>query len=199
MVDDGETLSRDLFGPSWLRGRDSGRRPVFEIVRQPARPGQWRSIDPSGPRADRRDLASDRILRGIYRFEGDQLVICHLKPEEPRPDTFDALRIGPMLLRLTLASDSSAPSAPASRNQKDAPESAPATAATTRRPTESELARVTTCSRGTGNVSILDDGKSLGPELIPQRFAQSGRVQFGTRAFATTNPRTEEPRISAWD
>ena len=144
----------------------------------------------------------DRILRGIYRFEGDRLVICQQsKPEEPRPDTFEARAgSGRILLRLKLASDSTAPSAPASpATKKDAPESAPATAATTRRPTESEIARVRDLFKGNWDiVSILDDGQSLGPELIRQKFAQSGRVQFGTRAFATTSPRTEERRISAY-
>ena len=105
-----------------------------------------------------------------------------------------------MLLRLRLASDSTAPSAPASpATKKDAPESAPATAATTRRPTESELARVRDLFKGNWDiVSILDDGQSLGPELIRRKSAQGGRVQFGTRAFATTDPRTEERRIWAY-
>ena len=91
-------------------------------------------------------------------------------------------------------------SAPASSaTKKDAPEAAPAAAAATRRPTESEIARVRDLFKGNWDiVSILDDGQSLGPELIRRRFAQSGRVQFGTRAFATTNPRTEERRISAY-
>ena len=206
MVDDGETLSHDLIRSKLAEG---GRIRVvdrsFEIV-NPAT-GEARTtafrIDPSqSPR--RIDVISrdDRILRGIYRFEGDQLVICQQsKPEEPRPDTFEARAgSGHMLLRLKLASDSTAPSAPASpATKKDAPESAPATAATTRRPTESELARVRDLFKGNWDiVSILDDGQSLGPELIRQRFAQSGRVQFGTRAFATTNPRTEERRISAY-
>ena len=144
----------------------------------------------------------DRILRGIYRFEGDRLVICQQsKPEEPRPDTFEARTgSGRVLLRLKLATAATAPSAPASpATKKDAPDSAPATAATTRRPTESEIARVRDLFKGNWDiVSILDDGQSLGPELIRQKFAQSGRVQFGTRAFATTNPRTEERRISAY-
>ena len=206
MVDDGETLSHDLIRSKLAEG---GRIRVvdrsFEIVNPAtgeARKTAFR-IDPSEtPR--RIDVISrdDRILRGIYRFEGDQLVICQQsKPEEPRPDTFEARAgSGRMLLRLKLASDSTAPSAPASpATKKDAPESAPATAATTRRPTESELARVRDLFKGNWDiVSILDDGQSLGPELIRQKFAQSGRVQFGTRAFATTNPRTEERRISAY-
>jgi uncharacterized protein (TIGR03067 family) len=206
MVDDGETLSHDLIRSKLAEGaRIRVVDRSFEIV-NPAT-GEARTmafrIDPSQtPR--RIDVISrdDRILRGIYRFEGDQLVICHQsKPEEPRPDTFEARTgSGRMLLRLQLASDPTAPSAPASpATKKDAPESAPATAVTTRRPTESELARVHDLFKGNWDiVTILDDGKSLGPELIRQRFAQSGRVQFGTRAFATTNPRTEERRLSAY-
>jgi uncharacterized protein (TIGR03067 family) len=206
MVDDGETLTRDLIRSKLAEG---GQIRVvdrsFEIINPEtgeARTTAFR-IDPSqNPR--RIDVISrdDRILRGIYRFEGDQLVICQQsKPEEPRPDTFEARAgSGRMLLRLKLASDSTARSAPASSaTKKEAPEAAPATAAATRRPTESEIARVRDLFKGYWDiVSILDDGQSLGPELIRRRFAQSGRVQFGTRAFATTNPRTEERRISAY-
>ena len=206
MVDDGETLSHDLIRSKLAEG---GRIRVvdrsFEIINPEtgeARTTAFR-IDPSqNPR--RIDVISrdDRILRGIYRFDGDQLVICQQsKPEEPRPDTFEApAGSGRMLLRLKLASDSTAIAAPASpATKKDAPEAAPATAAATRRPTESEIARVRDLFKGNWDiVSILDDGQSLGPELIRRRFAQSGRVQFGTRAFATTNPQTEERRISTY-
>ena len=111
MVDDGETLSRDLIRSKLAAG---GRIRVvnrsFEIVNPDtgeARTTAFR-IDPSqNPR--RIDVISrdDRILRGIYRFEGDELVICQQsKPEEPRPDTFEARAgSGRMLLRLKLASD----------------------------------------------------------------------------------------------
>jgi len=206
MVDDGETLTRDLIRSKLAAG---GQIRVvdrsFEIIKPDtgeARTTAFR-IDPSqNPR--RIDVISrdDRILRGIYRFEGDELVICQqTKPEEPRPDTFEARAgSGRMLLRLKLASDSTAISAPASSaTKKDAPEAAPATVAATRRPTESEIARVRDLFKGYWDiVSILDDGQSLGPELIRRRFAQSGRVQFDNRAFATTDPRTEERRISAY-
>jgi uncharacterized protein (TIGR03067 family) len=206
MVDDGETLTRDLIRSKLAAG---GRLRVvdrsFEIINPEtgeARTTAFR-IDPSqNPR--RIDVISrdDRILRGIYRFEGDQLVICQqTKPEEPRPDTFEARAgSGRMLLRLKLASDSSVVSAPASSaTKKEAPEAAPATAAAPRRPTESEIARVRDLFKGHWDiVSILDDGQSLGPELIRRKSAQGGRVQFGTRAFATTDPRTEERRTWAY-
>ena len=95
MVDDGETLTRDLIRSKLAAG---GRMRVvdrsFEIINPEtgeARTTAFR-IDPSqNPR--RIDVISrdDRIVRGIYRFEGDQLVICQqTKPEEPRPDTFEA-------------------------------------------------------------------------------------------------------------
>src|SRR4029078_11659595 len=95
MVDDGETLSHDLIRSKLAEG---GRIRVvdrsFEIVNPAtaeARKTAFR-IDPSEtPR--RIDVISrdDRILRGIYRFDGDQLVICQQsKPEEPRPAALHA-------------------------------------------------------------------------------------------------------------
>ena len=153
---DGETLSHDLIRSKLAKG---GRIRLvdrsFEIV-NPAT-GEARTtafrIDPSQSR--RIDVISrdDRILRGIYRFEGDQLVICQQsKPEEPRPDTFEARAgSGRMLIRLKLASDSTAPSAPASpATKKDAPE--------VRRPRQQQRADrpkasllvFAICSRGTG-------------------------------------------------
>lgn len=56
----------------------------------------------------------DRLLRGIYRFEGDQLVVCLQHQEDgPRPVSFDAPnRSNHVLLRMNLV-DPTPPSDPA--------------------------------------------------------------------------------------
>ena len=133
---------------------------------------------------------NDRILRGIYRFEGDRLVICQQsKPEEPRPDTFEARAgSGRMRVRLKLASDLKRASRTGfPRNEKGRPGISAGHGSNNAQTHQADCS----CSRlFKGNwdiVSILDDGQSLGPELIRQRFAQSGRVQLHP-GFATTSP-----------
>jgi uncharacterized protein (TIGR03067 family) len=89
-----------------------------------------------------------------------------------------------------------------------APAPAPAPAPTTtttaslttqRRPTESEIERFRELFKGEWDIlSILDDGEDLGPTLIRERFAENGRIEFGTRAFAIVNPRTEARRVKAY-
>ena len=157
MVDDGETLSHDLIRSKLAEG---GRIRVvdrsFEIVNPEtgeARKTAFR-IDPSeNPR--RIDVISrdDRILRGIYRFEGDQLVICQQsKPEEPRPDTFEARAgSGRMLLRLKLASDSacSPHRFPPQRRRMPRKQHRPRQQQRAGRP-KARLLVFATCSRGTG-------------------------------------------------
>jgi uncharacterized protein (TIGR03067 family) len=168
----------------------------------------------------------DRIVKGIYRIEDDALLIClQPRPEGARPEVFDApAGSGRMLIRLTLADnakpkpiDAATPTviAPA-RTAAATPapvEATPAPAAaapivpvaasapvpTERRPTESEIERFRELFKGEWDiVSILDDGEKLGPELIRERFAENGRMEFGTRAFAIVNPRTEARRVKAY-
>ena len=204
MVDDGETLTRDLIRSKLAAG---GRIRVvdqsFEIVKpEPASPGRRRSGSTHDilRRIDvilrRPDLARNLSLRG--RPAGD-LPADEARGAPPR-HVRGPCRIGPhaVAAQVSLRFDR-APRTGFLRNEEGGPGSAPATAAATRRPTESEIARVRDLFKGNWDiVSILDDGQSLGPELIRRKSAQSGRVQFGTRAFATTDPRTEERRIWAY-
>src|SRR6185312_15894981 len=68
-----------------------------------------------------------------------------------------------------------------------------------RRPTESEIKRAHELFSGNWDIlGITEDGDVLGPELIRQRFAQGGRVQFGTQGIAIVNPKSEERRITAY-
>ena len=68
-----------------------------------------------------------------------------------------------------------------------------------RKPTESEIKRVHELFSGNWDIlGITEDGNELGPELIRQRFAQGGRVQFGTQGIAIVNPKSEERRITAY-
>ena len=68
-----------------------------------------------------------------------------------------------------------------------------------RKPTESEIKRVHELFSGNWDIlGITEDGNELGPELIRQRFAQGGRVQFGARGIAIVNPKSEERRITTY-
>ena len=68
-----------------------------------------------------------------------------------------------------------------------------------RRPAESEIRAPKSSSQGIGTSwGITEDGNELGPELIRQRFAQGGRVQFAMREIGIVNPKTEGQRIMSY-
>ena len=216
MVDDGETLSHDLIQSKLAEGGGFGVVDrSFEIVNPATGVGQDNGvprIDPSAKspaRPDRRDLARRPDLARNLSLRGRrQLVICQQIEARgaPTPDTFEARAgSGPHAVTAQVSFlDSTTPPLRTGfpRQRKRTPqESAPATAATTRRPTRKRAQLVFAISfKGNWNiVSILDDGQSLGPELIRQRFAQSGRVRSSAPGRSRRPiPRTEERRISAY-
>jgi uncharacterized protein (TIGR03067 family) len=67
-----------------------------------------------------------------------------------------------------------------------------------RRPTEREIEAAHEMLAGDWVIrSIVDDGQTLGPELIRAKFAQSGRIHVGTRTATRIIPGTGERRVTA--
>ena len=153
-------------------------------------------LDPSKlPRQIDIFSSDDRIVRGIYMIEEDGLAIClQQKDGEPRPASFDApAGSGYMLVRMKLARPAAPALVPAVPGQSQS------IAKEDRKPTESEIKRVHELFSGNWDIlGITEDGNELGPELIRQRFAQGGRVQFGARGIAIVNPKSEERRITTY-
>ena len=147
-------------------------------------------IDPSkSPRRIDLFTRDDRILRGIYKFEGDSLSLC-LQPDENQkvPDDFASAESSELILiRLKAIA---APSASAIKSTSNG-DARPAPSSTSARlpesvrdqgPSEGELRRAHELLAGTWDIlSMTDDGEVLGPDLIRAKFAQNGRVQIGTR------------------
>lgn len=152
-------------------------------------------IDPSkNPRRIDLFTADDRILRGIYKFENDNLVFC-LQPAEGKavpqdfssPDDSDLI-----LVRLKALSAASATPASNSGGSRLVP------AGRNRGPGEGELRRAHELLSGEWNIlSMTDDGEVLAPDLIRAKFAENGKVQIGTRGIAIVSPKSGERRLSA--
>lgn len=156
---------------------------------------------------------NDQTLEGIYQFEGDDLTICVAEqPGATRPIDFTALSgSGNLLARLRLvpsAATAPAPTAapaPASapiRSAATSPKSVevpPALTATAavapRKPTAAELKTAHDLLAGDWTIlSIIDDGETLGPDLIRQRIAENGRVRFTANTVAVFNPTEDRTR-----
>ncbi len=139
----------------------------------------------------------DRIFRGIYKFEDEDLVVC-LQPGDStsRPTDFVAPESsGRILARLKTisrrsAADVSSASSPASDRSGETGRD--------QRPTGTLLRRAHEMLSGSWNIlSIVDDGSTLAPGLIRAKFAQNGRVEIGTKALAIVSPKTGDRRLTA--
>jgi uncharacterized protein (TIGR03067 family) len=163
-------------------------------------------IDPTKtPRRIDLITRDDRMLRGVYKFEDDNLVLC-LQPAETKsiptefsvPDGSDL-----MLLRLKAMGPHSA----LNLNSVPSTDSKPASRSISDRslepvrdqgPSEGELRRAHDLLAGTWDIlSITDDGELLGPDLVRAKFAENGRIQVGTRNVALVAPKSGERRLSA--
>jgi uncharacterized protein (TIGR03067 family) len=163
-------------------------------------------IDPSkSPRRIDLITRDDRMSRGIYKFDGDNLTLC-LQPDESKniPAEFSAPESSDLIvIRLKAMSAPSASAvAPASnRDFKPAPTSTDGRRLPPNRdqgPNEGELRRAHELLAGNWDIlSITDDGEVLGPDLIRAKFAENGRVQIGTRNLAIVSPKGGERRLSA--
>ncbi len=160
-------------------------------------------IDPSkSPRRIDLFTRDDRLLRGIYKFENDNLTLC-LQPDEAGsiPADFSATEGSDRILIRLIAMPASTASArkPKSNGDQTTTSSSPASAsAHDQGPSESELRRAHELLAGNWDIlSMTDDGEVLAPDLIRAKFAQNGRVQIGTRNLAIVSPKGGERRLSA--
>jgi uncharacterized protein (TIGR03067 family) len=163
-------------------------------------------IDPSkSPRRIDLITSNDRIFRGIYKFEHDNMILC-LQPDEAKgiPEDFSAPESSDLILiqlkALSTSSRSAASSTP-SRELKpvsSATITSPREPARDQGPSAGELARAHELLAGNWDIlSITDDGEILGPALVRAKFAENGRVQIGTRKLAIVSPNGGERRLSA--
>jgi uncharacterized protein (TIGR03067 family) len=155
-------------------------------------------IDPSkSPRRIDLFTRDDRILRGIYQFEGDILVIC-LQPDESKnlPHAFSPSDDADLILiRLKALS---APTATARKLASNTETERSREAIREQGPSAGELRRAHELLSGNWDIlSIIDDGELLGPDLIRAKFAANGHIQIGTRSVALISPKTGERRLSA--
>ena len=213
-TDDGENLGQGLVKAKLAKdGRVSVGARTFQIVNPET--GETRIIpfrvnplkQPKRLEVTTRD---DRTIGGIYKFDGDDLIVClESFPDSGFPSGFDApAGSNRMLIKLHMASKTAkieTPITPPASKPADikfeSPEqhTAHAVFATARKPTTAELTRGRELFAGNWDImSIVDDGEKLGSELIRRRFAENGQVRFGTRAFAVINPKTEERRVNAY-
>ena len=140
----------------------------------------------------------DRILHGIFKFEGDSLVICVPHHDDTKTaTTFDA-PTGSGLMLLTMKTV--AAPAPALPVIGDAAAAAPVKVADVpapRRATEGELRRQHDLLAGDWDIlAITNDGEEYSANLIRSRIAENGRLHIGERGFYVINPRTEQKRTS---
>lgn len=147
---------------------------------------------------------NDQIQEGIYQFEGDELTLCVAEQAGSiRPIDLTALSgSGNMLVRFRLVPGSAPPAAGAAAKPADAPPADNplppplATAASApRTPSAAELRTAHELLSGDWNIlSIVDDGETLGPELIRQSIAENGRVRFTANTVTVFNPSEDRTR-----
>jgi uncharacterized protein (TIGR03067 family) len=215
-TDDGETLGNALLRAKLAKdGRVQVASRAFRIVNPETgetRVVPFRLNPATTPRRIIITTREDRVVGGIYKFDGDQLTIClESSPDAGYPSDFDSPAGSNRRLITLKMVDPNAPAevlptldAPVVKAPSEATPSADelavrATASASRKPTESELRRVRQLFAGNWRItSILDDGERLGAELIRRRFAEDGRIRFGSRTVSIVNPRTEERKINSY-
>lgn len=163
----------------------------------------------------------ERTLKGIYKFEGDGLVVCYANREsEPRPDEFDApegsfrilmrLKVGEATSPAAVTPSDAAPAAkPEVVSDPDEP-SRPSRTRTAsrsqeviptadRRPTEAELRRERDLLGGNWRIdSIEDNGERLAADMVREKVAEDGLVRIGVRGMSITSPRDERKQLWAY-
>ncbi len=166
----------------------------------------------------------ERVLKGVYKFDGDDLIVCYANRENrPRPEEFEApagsFRI---LMKLKVGEDSptgatpsdaipvTKPSKAAADSESEDKEEPPAKTRSAslgrptrereeRRPTESELRRERDLLGGNWQIeSIEDDGERLSADLVRTKIAEDGMVRVGVRGLSIISPRDEQKHLWAY-
>jgi uncharacterized protein (TIGR03067 family) len=212
-TDDGTTIGSDLLRTKLVK---DGRVVIRDRVITHVNPDTGETltnafkINPaSQPRSIDLISGDDRLMPGIYKIEGDDLVVCFTDGQKAvRPDDFES-KAGSsrVLLRLRHAEDSSASIA----SDVDAPVETKAEAKTeirtepvlrslgARKATEGELRRDRDLLGGRWKIlSIQDDGETLGSKLIREKIAENGVVRIGSRGLSIISPTDEHKRLWAY-
>lgn len=209
-TDDGQQVGPELFRNRMVKdGRlvinprtityvtpETGQSHVVGYMLNPAR--QPREIDLISP--------DERILPGIYRIEGEQLVVCYDDGADPtRPTEFESKPgSSRMLLRLDHATGEAAAVTAAESSDEvelkgEIPVPPPAASHNRPRATPREIARDRELMAGLWDVlSIRDDGESLGASLIRQKVARDGKLRIGSRGVSVTSPVDDSRRLWAY-
>jgi uncharacterized protein (TIGR03067 family) len=223
IVDNGETLGAELIRDRLAR---DGRIRFYDRVLEIAEPHSdevrrtpFRLNPATLPRQIDLTNRDDRTVEGIYTINGDELIVCLAEQPGPyRPTDFAALAGSRNLLaRLRLVPGSAATPAPeiilptaaalalpeAMTPIAVAPVAAAAAAAPApaepRRPTPGELQQAHDLLTGEWDIlSIVDDGETLGSELIRRRIAEDGRMRFAQRSMTMVSPNGEQTRAMSF-
>lgn len=215
LTEDGERLGPELVERKLAQGglvRINRRLLTFENPETLDVRSLAYRIDPAkSPRQIDVISRNDRILPGIYKFEGDNLVFCiESQAGSPRPDKFEAPQgSGRLLVSMKL----DAQDKPLASLDKPTTDPKPVPEPVLLPQAENELEKLSRDRSArflpevrrahellAGNwdiVSIVDDGESLGADLIRAKFAEKGRIVIGTRTASMTSPVSGERRISA--
>lgn len=209
-TDDGQEVGPELFHSRMVKdGRvvinsrtityvtpETGRKHTVGYMINPAR--QPREIDLISP--------DERILPGIYKIEGEHLVVCYDDgADAARPTEFESKPgSSRLLLRLEhLAGEDAKVTAAESLDEVEmkgeVPVPAPPASHDRPRATQQEIARDRDLMAGLWDISsIRDDGETLGASLIRQKVARDGKLRIGSRGLSVTSPVDDSRRLWAY-
>jgi len=207
-TDDGTTIGTDLLRTKMVK---DGRIVIRDRIITHANPDSGETltnaftINPARlPRTIDLISVDDRLLPGIYKIDGEELVVCFTDGQKAvRPDDFESKPgSSRVLLRLKAAADRSA----SAERDVDEPvatkteiKTEPVLRSLGRRATEGELARDRDLLGGRWKIlSIQDDGETLGSKLIREKIAENGVVRIGSRGLSIISPTNEHKRLWAY-
>ncbi|WP_422924292.1 TIGR03067 domain-containing protein [Singulisphaera sp. PoT] len=211
VIDNGEDLGTRLVALKLAKGGQLDVKGRSMSIISPET-GETRSatflVDPGKtPRQIDVITKNDHIIRGIYLFHDDGLTLClQTHKDKERPAEFAAPEgSGQMLVKLKLAAQpiTVAAAKVAKKDQDILPlGDEPVLEKPVVRdngPTEAELRRAHEMLAGSWDIlGIVDDGESLGADLVRAKFAENGRIRIGTHTMSLISPKTDERRVSGF-